>query len=362
MNKDKEKPDLRPAIAGDVESFSDQDSLLSLVLAEHPSGHAEDASVFGPVNSLIADGTALNISLNPTLWDGAIELYRPFPGISVINWRYTPKDLVAMRQVARDLFPKDEDIVVRFFHSGDATYRFGKKTFNAGESVGVVSHKPDAGDFEQQWQEGQPICVTLIDISEEGEREVWHRLGIMPPSIFHQLRTAKTTEERVFELPQTRLFLDLSHSILNLPGSGVTHTMMLRLKIGEMFCLLAEELVAQGTEPEGHDLPFSEIRKLSQARTILEETTGEMPSIAKLSAMVGLNRRKLTEGFKRVFGETVAVYALEVRMRKGFQLLKDTRLSVQEIAEYCGYAHPHNFTIAFQRRFGCSPSQIRQQQ
>jgi len=76
--------------------------------------------------------------------------------------------------------------------------------------------------------------------------------------------------------------------------------------------------------------------------------------------MVGLNRRKLTEGFKKVFGETVAGYALELRLRRGYQLLKESQLSVNEIAEHCGYEHANNFTLAFRRRFGSSPSQVRQ--
>ncbi|NIB42429.1 helix-turn-helix transcriptional regulator [Pseudomaricurvus alkylphenolicus] len=361
MPSDRNKPDLRPAIAGDVESFSDKESLESLMRAEHPSPGAEDAVAINAEASLIADGTALQYSLNPSLWEGGIEIYRPFPGISVVTWKFTPKDLETVRQLARSIVPKYDDIVVRLFHTGDVSYRFGRQILHSTESVGLVSYKPDAGDFEQQWQEDQQVCVTHINITEEGEREVWHRLGIMPPALFQKLRTADTTEDRVYELPNTELFKHLSFALVNLPSSGVAHTMMLRLKVGELFCLLGEETIAANGHCGRGDLPFAEIKKLSQARTILEEATGTMPSIAELSAMVGLNRRKLTEGFKQAFGETVAVYALEVRMRKGYQLLNETQLSVQEIAEYCGYGHPHNFTIAFQRRFGCSPSQIRQQ-
>jgi len=135
---------------------------------------------------------------------------------------------------------------------------------------------------------------------------------------------------------------------------------MTRLKVGELFCLLGEHGPAC-TSAVAADVPFAEVRKLARARALLEENPGTPPSIAELGAMVGLNRRKLTEGFKKVFGETVAGYALELRMRRGYQLLKETQLSVAEIAEQCGYEHPNGFTLAFRRRFGSSPSQVRQQ-
>ncbi|NIB44650.1 helix-turn-helix transcriptional regulator [Pseudomaricurvus alkylphenolicus] len=361
MAPDSNKPDLRPAIAGDVESFSDKDSLELLVRAEHPSAPLEESGAFEATPSLIADGTALQLSLSPELWEGGIEIFRPFPGIAVATWTCTPKDPEALRQLARKFVPTHDHISVHLFHTGDVSYRFGQQVFHSGESVGLVYYKPDPGEFEQQWQEGQQVCFTTINIMEEGERELWHRLGIMPPSLFQKLRTANSTEERVYELPNSLLFTQLACALVNLPSSGVAHTTMLRLKIGELFCLLGEETTLINDLSASGGLPFTEIKKLSQARAILEETTGTMPSIAELSAMVGLNRRKLTEGFKKVFGETVAVHALEVRLRKGYQLLKETQLPVQEIAEYCGYGHPRNFSIAFQRRFGCSPSQVRRQ-
>ena len=128
--------------------------------------------------------------------------------------------------------------------------------------------------------------------------------------------------------------------------------------MGELFCLLGEASSIE-TNTISAEVPFSEVKKLSHAKAILEESIANPPSIVKLGSMVVLNRRKLTEGFKKVFGDTVAGYVREQQMRQGYQLLKETELSIMEIATRCGYEYSHNFTSAFRRRFGSSPSSVR---
>ena len=174
------------------------------------------------------------------------------------------------------------------------------------------------------------------------------------------MRSAQEPNERVYALPNTEAFKHFAASLQYLPESGSARTTFLRLKVGELFCLL-EDVRPVEAQYVGGEVPFSEVRKLSRARALLERRDGDSPSIAKLSSMVGLNRRKLTEGFKAVYGHTVAGFALELRMRKGYQLLKESPLAVHEIAAECGYKHPSNFTIAFRRRFGSSPSEVRAQ-
>ena len=360
MGSNNDKPDIRPAIAGDVETYDNVEALAEVLRSEHAPNPFAEAGVFSGGESLVADGTAAKLLFNPDLLTGDLELCRPFPGITVALMHFKAVDAEAMREIARRALPQQDEIVVRFVHQGNITYHFGDQHFRSGESPGVVSCRVPQVGTGYDVEDGEDFVITMISFTEEGEREVWHRLGIPPSPLFQQLRSAPDDGSFIYKIPDTELFRQLSRSFLHLPRSGFAHTAMSRLKVGELFCLLGEYSPA-GAGPVTTDVPFSEVRKLSQARALLEENTGAPPSISELSAMVGLNRRKLTEGFKKVFGETVAGYALELRMRRGYQLLKESRLPITEIAESCGYEHANNFTLAFRRRFGCSPSKVRQQ-
>ena len=265
-----------------------------------------------------------------------------------------------MEEASKRALPQQDEIVVRFVHRGAITYQFGDQCFRGGESPGVVSGRMPSGEAGYSMEDGEEFLITIVSFTEDGEREVWHRMGIPPSPLFQQLRAPSDDGPFLYKMPDTKPFRLLAESFMELPTSGFAHTAMARLKIGELFCLLGEYGPA-GAAPETTDVPFAEVRKLARARAVLEETPGAPPSIVELAKMVGLNRRKLTEGFKKVFGETVAGYALELRMRRGYQLLKERQLSVTEISERCGYEHPNSFNLAFRRRFGCSPSQVRKQ-
>ncbi len=359
MGKELDKPDTRPALAGDLESFSDVDTFTSVFQSEHEASPYGDSGVFQAADALVSDGMAAHLPLNPEYLNGDIEVFRPFPGIGVFYARFETKKAKELQQISRKGAPEAE-LAVRFFHGGHIRYRFGSKYFYSDDAPGLVSYKPEPGEFDFLLKDGEPMHVTTLSISEDGEREVWHRLGIPPPAIFHELRTAEATDDRAFQLPDSALFQQLSASFCLLPNSGFARLTLLRLKVGELFCLLGDHQVS-GKRHTGAEVPFSEVRRLSQARAILEASCESPPSIAELSAQVGLNRRKLTEGFKSVYGDTVGGYSLELRMRKGYQLLKETEQTVNDIAISCGYEHANNFTIAFRRRFGCSPSSVRHQ-
>ena len=360
MSGSTDKPDIRPAIAGDVESFSDIDSLLSAIQSELPNSPFGEAGVLEVPDMLTADGTALHLMLNPDLMDGELEIYRVFPGLSVSIITFVAHDVDSIEKIAEKAVAEEKEIMVRLFQQGQIVYRFGDHIVDSKVSPGVLSYRPEKGRSGYELKAGVPMRITMFVISEEGEREVWHRLGITPSPLFQELRSAPNPNDRVFALPDSEPFKHFSASLSHLPKSGYSRTAFLKLKVGELFCLLGDIKPVE-SQYTNSDVPFSEVRKLSRARVILEERDGDSPSIADLSAMVGLNRRKLTEGFKAVYGDTVAGYALELRMRKGYQLLKESPLPVHEIAEECGYEHPSNFTIAFRRRFGCSPSEIRAQ-
>ncbi len=358
MNSESEKTAIRPAIAGDVERFTNLDDLVDLMRAEHPVSPFIEAGAIQDPEALIADGTGVHLKTNPDLMDGELAIYRVLPGISVSTLHFVPKDVDTIHQIGAQAVPRERELMIRLFQYGQVVYSFGDTVVDSEVSPGVISFRPDAGRFSYEMKAGQSIRVTFFSMTEQGEREIWHRFGIPPSPLLQELRSGATTEDRVFELPHSDSFRKFSDSLLHMPVSGSARTTMLRLKVGELFCLLTDARPIHDTYLGG-DVPLIEVRKLARARTILEEGDGEAPSIAELSSMIGLNRRKLTEGFKKVYGDTVAGYALELRMRKGYQLLKESPLAVHEIAEECGYEHPSNFTIAFKRRFGSSPSEVR---
>lgn len=63
--------------------------------------------------------------------------------------------------------------------------------------------------------------------------------------------------------------------------------------------------------------------------------------------------------FKEVYGSSLAAHMKEHRMERAAALLRETDLSVAEIAGQVGYESQSKFTAAFKEQFGQLPKEYR---
>lgn len=83
--------------------------------------------------------------------------------------------------------------------------------------------------------------------------------------------------------------------------------------------------------------------------------------VADISGYIGIDRSYFTNLFKARVGCAPCDFLLYTRMDKAAQLLLNTELAVQDIAEYVGYENPLTFSKTFKKAFGVSPKYYREQ-
>lgn len=94
---------------------------------------------------------------------------------------------------------------------------------------------------------------------------------------------------------------------------------------------------------------------------LLEQNLSSPPSLVELAHQIGTNEQSLNKVFKEHVGMTVFSYLRERRLQLSCELLKETSLSLQLVAEQVGYSGSANFITAFKERFGVTPKQYRSQ-
>ena len=83
-------------------------------------------------------------------------------------------------------------------------------------------------------------------------------------------------------------------------------------------------------------------------------------SIEEIAAVCGLNRSYFGKVFRDSVGESPQAYLLHYRMARAAQLLKETRMSIGEIAAQVSYPNQLHFSRAFKNVHGVSPREYRQ--
>ncbi|HSB80466.1 MAG TPA: helix-turn-helix domain-containing protein [Candidatus Methylomirabilis sp.] len=99
---------------------------------------------------------------------------------------------------------------------------------------------------------------------------------------------------------------------------------------------------------------------MARARRTLAESLDRDHTTESLAREIGLSERHLRRQFTAVYGQTPRRYLTEVRMRRAADLLRTTRLGVEQIAQAVGYTHMTTFDRIFKRAFRLTPSAYRQ--
>lgn len=103
----------------------------------------------------------------------------------------------------------------------------------------------------------------------------------------------------------------------------------------------------------------TDIARIAAARRMVDERWHEKLTLDNIARSCGINRDKLTRGFREIYQCTVAEALSERRLKQAQQLLAASDLPVGSIGYRCGYLNNASFTRAFSRRFGMAPTEMR---
>lgn len=129
----------------------------------------------------------------------------------------------------------------------------------------------------------------------------------------------------------------------------------------ELLCELLRLQAAGALVPLAAEgmMSLADSRRIMDARRMIEERAHEKLTLDSIARACGLNRAKLTRGFRDMFDCTIAETIAERRLMQASQRLLTTDLPVSSIGYESGYLNNASFARAFARRFGRSPSDYR---
>lgn len=103
----------------------------------------------------------------------------------------------------------------------------------------------------------------------------------------------------------------------------------------------------------------SHLAKLEELRRWIQQHYGSDCTNAVLAARANWNEDYLAKLFKAAFGLTPNKYVQSIRLREAKRLLRESSLSIEEIAGLTGYADLHYFSRLFRQREGLPPREYR---
>ncbi|NIB39011.1 helix-turn-helix transcriptional regulator [Pseudomaricurvus alkylphenolicus] len=235
---------------------------------------------------------------------------------------------------------------------GNIAFRIGDDLLELNQAAGMITYGGSAPINKSVCSEEPETGITLLF----SPQSLYENLDVHHNDFLNLLGKGVGAEDSVTQLfPIDGKLVNLVHQLLELDVDDFLY--FLEVEALTKNVLLQSLKLLRGQAAEGgttHKLKNQDIEKLNTVKSLLESDYSQVFTLDDLGRQVGLNRRKLTEGFKGLFGDTVSEYLLRQRMINAADMLRQGR-SVTEAAHHVGYKEQSSLTRAFKRYYGILP-------
>jgi AraC-like DNA-binding protein len=243
-------------------------------------------------------------------------------------------------------------IQFHFCIKGNAAFQFnnGNYTLNIKEQTSLLLYNPQRNlPIYLDMQPNSALVSVLISIkkfhglfsqeadyisflSEDNKDKKYYKDGKISPSLSIVLNQL--------------IHYNLNRSIKNLYFKG---------KAYELLSLYFN----RNKEANIEQCPFlvdeSNVIKIRKAKDIIVSRMAEPPTLQQLADEIELSLKKLKEGFKQIYGDSVFSFLFDYKMELARKLLETGDHNVNEVGLKVGYSTASHFIAAFKKKYGTTP-------
>lgn len=169
-------------------------------------------------------------------------------------------------------------------------------------------------------------------------------------------QTASLMKDNLYITPEMRSSID---QIMECRYEGALKRMFVDARVMELIIYQLEQYMLSLQQHLQLDSLPDDLEKLELVRHTLEQNFTNPPTQRELARKAALNESKLRTGFKRMYGTTIYDFVNRLRMLEARRLITEERnTNMNEISMLLGFKHQGNFTRAFKRYYGLSPSEV----
>lgn len=277
----------------------------------------------------------------------SFSLYTPETGCFVLSMKNENENA----QIERH--PVNQDFIqFHFCLKGQMNfvYNDGNYTFPVSENHAIVLYNPQKPlPIEAELAPGSWWLGILISIQK------FHALFSKDADHIPFLSIENKSKKFYDTAPFGSSIAVVLSQILQLKIHESMKALYLKGKVYELLSLYFN----RQEDPSLEQCPFlvdeENIRKIRKAKSIIIERMSEPPSLESLSSEIGLSLKKLKEGFKQIYGDTVYSYLLDHKMEEARRMLASQKYNVNEVGLKLGYSTASHFIAAFKKKFGTTP-------
>lgn len=223
------------------------------------------------------------------------------------------------------------------------------RTFQTDEIIachGLEAHQ----SIDYHHRAGTDLNIVAYSFSLDLVRSL---LGDAVPEQWLEAFDGKSGDSYLETLKSSARLKELLRQMAGCPHSKPVRSIELEGLALQAFAEHAQSF--QSAEPSQLDKEGAD-PKILQARALLLRDLREPPTLVELAMQVGISARKLSQGFKDIYGKGPFSILKDYRLEQARVALQEDAVNLKQIAWQVGYSHTSNFSAAYKEHFGVAPS------
>jgi len=273
---------------------------------------------------------------------------------SVLDSGFTVLRMKNDLQVAvKENYPVNQDFIqFHFCLKGQMNFVFneGNYSFPVNEDHSMLLFNPlKPLPIEVELAPNTWLVSVLISIAK------FHSLFSSDADHISFLTPENSSKKYYDNLPFTSSIAVVLSQILQAKVHDSMKSLYFKGKVYELLSLYFNK----NEDPSLEQCPFlvdeENVRKIRKAKDVILERMSDPPSLENLATEIGLSLKKLKEGFKQLYGDTVFAYLLDHKMEEARRMLDSQKFNVNEVGLKLGYSTASHFIAAFKKKYGTTP-------
>lgn len=261
-------------------------------------------------------------------------------------WRLQPKLAYHSYFERKEQFEMQQDTypvwVLFAVESGKFRYRIGDESGEA--STGDLIYCAPGYTFHREMVSPLSLHYIGFEFDGDGQLKTQPRL----PSV----QSHPTDGKRLF----SNFAYLRKHHLSPHPRSVHRKQMIL----GDLWQLTCEDWEDEHVEKKLEQLPETEDELMNRATEWLYRHAFTPFVMSELSSLLGLSPVQFTRRFRKSFQITPSDFVRSLRIRRAAELLRETDLTLDQIASRCGYENGFYLSLVFSKSMGRRPSKYRE--
>lgn len=295
-----------------------------------------------------ADASYTSFHLENESGVGDITIYQAFPGIELVY------NDMHMAYCNKKQEPEKDVMEINYCKEGRCECSFSEHEYcymSAGDlSFCSLQDNSHQSEFPTAHYHGITITIDFSRITDE-MKNVLELLSV------DLERIREISKIQNFTIIRANETIGHIFSELYKVPEKIRHG-YIRVKVLELLLVLTEYDFMDRKTEHAH---FSEvqIRAVKKIHAFLVEHFDEHYTIDFLSERFEISPTVMKKCFKGVYGDSVYAYMKRYRLQVAERLLKESQMTIGEIADRIGYLNPNKFTSAFRAEYGMPPTSFR---